>query len=249
MFGFFCNSTCPVDPKAKIWIEERLQWLAEQFTEVDLRERPIILPTSEFFPDPYDGSDEALVAMFNRVCDYMGVSPDLVTLELYSEEHRPNFVNAEGHYLSGSAGLYEEGSDQFTIRIEQSQLAEPMDLVGTIAHELAHVRLLGESRISPDAFDNELATDLTTVFMGLGIFLANRPRANIAQTNYWPGTDIRRPEYMSMPMYGYALAHLAWWRGEEKPAWLRHLHYHARCETRQGIRYLARTGDSWFRPG
>ena len=84
-----------------------------------------------------------------------------------------------------------------------------MGLVGTMAHELAHVRLLGESRIMREEFDNELLTDLTTVAFGLGVFLANTPRNWDSHLEKWPDSDLNRPEYMSPPMFGYALAHLA----------------------------------------
>ena len=96
------------------------------------------------------------------------------------------------------------------IRVNDNELVDPMGLVGTLAHELAHQRLLGEGRITSDAFDNELLTDLTVVFKGLGIFLANCPRNWEGQDTRWPDTDLRKPEYMTPPMFGYALALLAW---------------------------------------
>lgn len=64
----------------------------------------------------------------------------------------------------------------------------------------------------------------------------------------WPGTDYNKPEYMSQPLIGYALAHLAWFRGEQKPAWARYLHMNARPDFYQGLRFLQKTGDSEFRP-
>ncbi len=49
-------------------------------------------------------------------------------------------------------------------------------LVGTMAHELAHLKLMGERRVTGDEYDNELLTDLTAVFHGFGIFLGNLPK-------------------------------------------------------------------------
>jgi hypothetical protein len=49
-------------------------------------------------------------------------------------------------------------------------------------------------------------------------------------------------------MFGYALAHLAWHRGEEWPDWARHLNWSVRGEFKQSLQYLQKTGDSWFRP-
>lgn len=117
-----------------------------------------------------------------------------------------------------------------------------------MAHELAHVRLLGEGRVKPTVFDNELLTDLTTVHFGLGLFLANSPRDWMSQYTTWPGSELKKPEYMSQPMYGWALALLAWFRREKKPAWARHLSSAARRELTEGLRYLEATGDSAFKP-
>jgi hypothetical protein len=123
-----------------------------------------------------------------------------------------------------------------------------MGVVGTMAHELAHVRLVGEGRIMREEFDNELLTDLTTVAFGLGVFLANTPRNWDSDLKKWPDSDLNRPEYMSPPMFGYALAHLAWHRGEEWPDWAGYLNWSVRGEFKQALRFLQKTGDSWFRP-
>jgi hypothetical protein len=127
-------------------------------------------------------------------------------------------------------------------------LGSPADLVATIAHELAHERLMGEGRVGGDEFDNELLTDLTAVHLGLGIFLANSPRNWDSHQDYWPESPLRRPQYMSPPMFGYTLAHIAWHTGHRKPAWRRYLGPSVRTDFEQAARYLCETGDSEFRP-
>jgi hypothetical protein len=253
MFGWF-QPSCPCDRHAKEWVEERLQWLIEEFDDTAFSGRRIVLPTQQFFPDPYDGSEESVRAMLDRVCGYMDVVPELVVMELvsnYSRSGQLGIVNDAGHALpTDPAGTFEELVDgRFRIRIDTSEFDNTVGLVGTMAHELAHLRLMGEGRIMSEVYDNELLTDLTTVVFGLGIFLASSPRAWLSHFNsYWPGTTIKKPEYMTGPMFGYALAHLAWFRGEEQPAWAKHLHLNARPDLRHGIKYLFKTRDSSFRP-
>jgi hypothetical protein len=247
MFGWF-RPTCPVDHNAKAWIERRLQWLADEFGLDVFSRRAPILPLSDFFPDEYDTSDESVRVLLDRVCRYMDVDPALVEIEFFTDRNSVWLVNDRGHYIPHNAGLYEEQSHKTVIHIETEQLADPMTLVGTIAHELAHFRLLGERRITNDVFDNELLTDLTVVFYGLGIFLANVPRAWQSDFTTWPGTDATRPEYMTQAMFGHALAHAAWFRKEQKPEWKRHLRLDARASFKQGLRYLWETGDSKFMP-
>ena len=247
MFGWF-RPTCPVDSQAKAWIEERLDWLSNEFGLDVFPRRALILPHADSFPDKYDASEESARVLLDRVCRHMGADPILVELELFTNPDGFGLVNDRGQYLPGNAGLYDEQSHRTVIHLETSQLEDPMTLVGTMAHELAHFRLLGENRISGDEFDHELLTDLTVVFHGLGIFLANVPRAWESQFTHWPETNIRRPEYMTQPMFGYALAHAAWFQNERKPEWTTYLSRDARSSFKQGLRHLWETGDSTFRP-
>lgn len=247
MFGWF-RPACPVDPHAKKWIEQRLLWLSEQFGSDVFSRRALILPLEEFFPERYDATAASVRVLTDQVCGYMDVDPACVQLEFFTNRGELWLVNERGQMLPRAAGLYHEQPDKTVIQLETSQFDEPMTLVGTIAHELAHLRLLGERRVSSSIFDNELLTDLTVVFHGLGVFLANAPSAWESHFTQWPGTDARRPEYMTQPMFGYALAHAAWFRNQRKPAWARHLRLDARASFKQGLRYLWETGDSLFKP-
>jgi len=242
MFGWL-RPTCPCDPQAKRWVEDRLRWLSEQFGLHVLLERPLILPTPEFFPDPWDGTARAGRRMFYRVCEYMGVDGDDIELEMFNDRPLdPSQGFAAGTWSSGGYG------QKNLIRLDHSTLERPADLIGFMAHELAHQRLLGEGRIRASAFDNELLTDLTAVYHGFGVFLANNPRKSTGELHHWPGTELRRPEYLSEPMLGYALAHIAWCRDEDKPAWASHLRWTPHGIFKQGLRWLQQTGDSSFPP-
>ena len=245
MFGFLFGG-CPVDPAGKAWVEERLGWLRDEFGADDLYGLNTVLPTPECFPDRYDGSRRAVRDLFDRVSDYMGVEPGAVRLKFLKPTPNPLFLLGENGepVPTSAAGLY-EGS---VIRLSEAEFGEPEALVGTMAHELAHQRLLGEGRIPADVYDNELLTDLTVVFKGLGVFLANTPRHYAGQDTRWPGTDLRKPEYMTGPLFGYALAVLAWVRGEDRPACRLHLRFGVRGEFDQGLRYLRKTGDCNLRP-
>ena len=208
-------------------------------------EAPVVLPTEEFFPDPWDGSPEAVQLLFRRVCGLMGVRPKAVRLEF--------FIDKPLHEATGfAAAQWQDGEEAWhkpVVRIERSALlGRTDDLVGTMAHELAHQRLLAEHRAEADAFDNELLTDLTAVYHGFGVFLANSNNRSTGQLDYWPGTKLYRPEYLSEPMLGYAMAHVAWFRDEDRPAWARHLGWVRRAVFKQGLRYLQKTADSTFRP-
>ncbi len=74
MFGW-SKPQCPVDEKAKCWIEERLEWLSGQFGRELFTQRAPILPTRDFFPDSVDGTEASVRNLLNQVCVFMASIP------------------------------------------------------------------------------------------------------------------------------------------------------------------------------
>jgi len=235
MFGWF-QPLCPLDTAEKAWVELRMNWLSAKLGQQRLLHATVMLPTPEFFPDELDGSAEDASKVFRRLCNHVKVDPQDILL---SVESNPA--------MTGAAGLYIQEIPP-RILVNEFELSDSESLVAILAHELAHHRLMGEQRVSGEEFDNELLTDLTTVVLGLGLFLARSPRNWRSQYFKWEATDFNRTEYMSPPMFGHALAHLAWFENDRRPHWIRHLPYEARHSLKQAIRYLFETGDSSFTP-
>jgi hypothetical protein len=224
---------CPIDPESKAWIDRRWAWLIRQFGAKTLCSSQVILPTPEFFPDPFDHQEEDLQPMLDRVCGYMDVDPEEIQLLVY-EERRPTVGESEG-----TAGLYRQVNGVFQIAIELSLLSDPLALVATMAHELGHVLLLGKGRISPKDEDHEPLTDLLTVFLGLGVFTAN----SVIREDNWiaghvSGWSMKRQGYLTMPMFGYAFALFARDRDEGDPSWASELRKDVRASFEQSLRYL-----------
>ena len=239
MLSRWFRPRCTVDPVTRAWLDRRRAWLAGQFP-IPPDDRRTVLPTAAFFPDPYDRSPAAVKRLAGRVCDHMGVDRDAIDVQLFDNAARAlRLVDGENRAVStGPAGTYHRGDTHSVIRLERRQADDPMTLVGTVAHELAHVRLMGEGRVDGDDFDNELLTDLTVVHLGLGIFLANVPRHWDSHTSRWPGTDVPMPRYMTTPMYGYALAARSVGVGERRPPWRRSLRPGVRAEVDAAGRFL-----------
>jgi hypothetical protein len=229
---------CPVEDRTREWIDRRMGWLGEQFGMPVWRMGRAIEPTDEFFPDPYDRTPEAVQRMMARVCTYMGVDAARVTLRFYREQGGIRMRVPHETRSSGSAGLY-MGGEKETIAVETSNLEDPMAVVATLAHELAHVRLLGEHRMTREEEDMEPLTDLATVFFGLGIFAANsRFRFTQWSREGWSGWKASRLGYLDEPMFGYALGLWAVGRGEQNPKWAKQLAVNPRTYMKQTIRYL-----------
>ena len=229
-----------IDEPSRQWIGEHLRWLGEQCGEDRLIDDPIVEPTDVFFPDPYDGSAEAITALFAKVCGYMNVDPACVELSLFRNRDRGiHLVGDDGVSLGIAGGTYHATAERFVIRLDEAKLHDPARAVATLSHELAYVRLMGENRVDGNRYDNELLTDLCAIYLGFGIFRANAPAYAPPGRHTWPGTQVQRTEYMSLPMIAYTLAVIAERRSESKPAWARHLRGAARAEFRAARTYRA----------
>jgi hypothetical protein len=233
----------PVTSENKAWIDRRMAWLSTEFGSQQMRRAPVVLPTAEFFPEPYSGNEADVRRILERVCGWMGIAPESVELALYQDDQ----PTREAGLQPSTSGLYQDEGGVYRIWIEVKNLADPVALVATCAHELAHVLLLGHGRISRDADDHEQLADLLPVCCGLGVFSAN---AVIREHNWhvgeWSGWSVRRSGYLTMPMYGYALALFAWARGEDRPAWAKHLRLDVRAAFKQSLRYLTQHGGAPF---
>jgi hypothetical protein len=215
-----------------------MRWLADRLGIDRLLKAQVILPTDEHFPDPYHEDLESARRIMHRLCGYMCVDPSAVQLEVCSDEQMPAAV-----------GHYDHQSGPRTVRVAESQLADPEKLAATLAHELAHEILLGGGLLSGDVPDHEWVTDLLPVFLGVGIFAAN---ATIHEHTHRMGAygwwRMSKQGYLPARLFGYALALFAFMRGEHSPEWANNLRLDASSALKGGLQYLHRTGDTLFHP-
>jgi hypothetical protein len=238
---------CPIDPDQQQWLDARFDWLLEQFGQDAPAKTQVVLPTPEFFPDPYEGRLEDAQAMLNRICGYMNVSPARLNLFLFESvrgSHIQDSAAPAGLYVAGRSDTYYPGDqDNRTpaqLGIERRQLADPMALAATFAHEIGHELLLGQNRVTTNEADHEPLTDLLTVFLGMGIFTANSTiRDKAWSSGTWSGWSTSSLGYLDQRMFAYALARFAHARGETNPAWARHIRPDVQAPMSQGLRYLA----------
>ncbi|MEV4410652.1 hypothetical protein [Catellatospora sp. NPDC049609] len=203
---------CPVRPEEHAWLESSLTWLAAEFGRDPLKPPPV--RPADLVPEGYAGGVQEARTLLDAVCVRMGVDPVRVELELHSGPV------PDGHHRVRA------GHPVITVGFGHA--ASPVPLVATIAHELAHVLLLGDERIAPEHPDSERLADLATVYFGMGVF-GSATAVRCAR---------RRPG-MNLPLYGYALAHYAWQRGETAPDWAADLRFAPRLYLRRGLRHLA----------
>jgi hypothetical protein len=246
------KAKCPVDDQQKAWIEASSRWLLKELC-VDPPSVVVVLPTPEFFPDEYSGEASDVRKLMDRVCSYMSVDPDRVSLEIEEDEseklrhHLPIFESSG----RSAAGQFHGGEETFKVSISAAYLSQPMSLVAVIAHELGHVLLLGDKKTSSENKGHEPLTDLLTVFLGLGIFTANSAfQFKKWQGGFKQGWSAQRLGYLNEEMFGYSLALFAWLREEIRPPeWSKHLEGDAKHYFKTGLKYIVNNPPSGLTQG
>jgi len=247
MFGF--SKKLPLTDKERLWIEESLLWLLKEFGTDFFLKQQLVLPEARFFPEKFTGSEECVRNLVNRICQFMDVDTNHVEVEFFSDrELRSGREKIDGRdgYFNSAAGLYSHPQSQgerMRISINESKFRNPTALVATIAHELGHVLLLGQRRISDKDESHEFLTDLLTVFFGLGIFTANSAfQFSQWQSHSHQGWTASRLGYMNEEQFAYSLAAYAWMRGDADCKWRDHLAINVKAHFKTSLNYLQKGG-------
>lgn len=221
----------PIDQQTQKWMDYRIGWIIREFGIEAIYESVVLLPTADVF-QKLKGNDEKIVkTLFEEICRLVQVDPKLVRLTWIEPNLNP--------LIDQPAGLYYEEQGQYCIALDRWLAHEPIQCAATIAHELCHARLLGENRIAPSAIDHEPLTDLLTVFFGCGVITAN---ATLSESSHMDGSyaswKMVRRGYLTMPMYGYALAVFSFLR-RDRNEWEQALRLDVRAAFRQSLQVLA----------
>jgi len=222
----------PIPDPDREWMENSFRWLLDAFGEEAIRNRKVLTPHHNDFPIRYNGETQTALDTLSIVAAQMEIDPESIHLEIYNQ--------GKGAYLRGyknadySAGLYlgKEEDGKFHVWLEQEQLFYPEKMVATLAHELAHIKLLGEGRIEKN---DESLTDMTTIVFGLGIFNAN---ACFEFYNGDKGWGYSSQGYLKQREWGYGLALFLQLRDEPRADWIKLLTRNIRSDIAKSLNYL-----------
>lgn len=243
---------CPVTEQNRLWLEEGFLLLSDLFDPEHIQHRGILIPHYDSFPVKYDGTEQSAHETTKIVSMQMEVAFERIELDFYDDGVTAISTGTPAgdeiflKTVAGSkqsAGLYEgvTESGQYKIWLNRKQLSHPESMVATLAHEIAHIKLLGENRIDQN---NEFLTDLTTIIFGLGIFNANAAFQTYKGFRYY---GWQRQGYLTQMQWGYALALFAYIRGERSPAWIKHLTPNVKGDFLRGQSFIEENTDLIFR--
>lgn len=244
MFGLFNNKKLQpsVTPEDKEWVENTLIWFIENFG-INHKQQPFIMPTSENFP--YTDLNDAgeFQQLFEQLCQYYNVNPNEIIVKFFDDIKSKQWTNwAPAGKFSEAGGLYQQilttDEKRFNIQLAKSNLSHPQLLVSVIAHELAHVKLLGGNFINGNDPDMEPMTDLASIYFGFGVFVANSVQT---QDINW----ISRSGYLPNQVISYANALLCYIKGHEDISnYLSHFNTNTKELFRNDFSFLITTDDT-----
>lgn len=243
LFNKNYSNRCPVSYNSRIWLEKSFSLLFDIFGKEKIKQKKILIPLLSNFPIKYNGNPQTAFDTLKIVAKQMEVEFDEIQLNLYDEGVNAILTGSSGGgriFLNfddndkGSAGLYwgKQSDNKYHIGLERRKLTQPEIMAATFAHELAHIKLLGENRIK---VNDEKLTDLTTVIFGMGIFNAN---AAFQTIRYIDSSGWRKMGYLTQMEWGYALSLLAYIRDEKTPDWIEYLTLNIKGDFVQGERFI-----------
>lgn len=204
-----------IDHETIEWEFETFEWLMRNFGGYEgFRTAALVLPTDEHFPIEKGLAGHALAeAIFAEVKSHAGMDDWPCTLVAQDPDPEPfvDLVQAVQGIEPTPAGTFSTTGDPnvpVMITYNQSLLTDPVSLVATLSHELSHF-LMATARTLPPGEEHllEFATDLTSVYLGFGIFLVNS-HFQFEQHGdaFSQGWSSRRQGYMTERQLIFALA-------------------------------------------
>ncbi len=244
MFGFFTRktNTHSVTQTDKDWIEENLIWFIETFGLDLLQKSPFILPTPESFPFNNLQDETQFQNLFERICAHWNINPNEIIVKFFDDiasKQWSTWGYAENQ--KSAAGLfnqiYSTDEKRFKIQIAKSNLSNPELLINVISHELGHVKLLGKNLINRKDLDMEPLTDLSSIFFGFGIFMAN---TSITKIEY----GLAKTGYLQSQIISYTNALLCFITDKNAEEYIPYLNQNTREIFWNDFNYLKNTNDT-----
>ncbi len=209
----------------------------------DLKSSSLILPNAAFFP-PTDAQGHARVEhIFAQVKALAGLSE--WHCQLVAQPERPerkvgDFLHVQIESDETPLGTFAVEGNEVVITYDPASMADPVTLIATLIHELSHYMIASAlPDIYQDEETHEFATDLLTVYLGFGLFGANRAfQFKQHGDSFSQGWQYSRQGYLDERAWCFALAIFFCLRGEDHSIAKPFLKSHLYADLQKAFRYL-----------
>jgi len=188
------------------------KWLLKNFGGDDFyKTTTLVLPTKEYFPSLVDSPEGVAIETFETVKKHAGLENWACTLEAQEEDTNPVVAPtlAIQNIPTSPQGTFQATEEnEIKITYNPALTTQPIQLVATFAHELAHYLTATSKEDPPGGWENwEFATDIAATFLGFGVFMSNSAFSFSQFSNSdSQGWKSNRSGYLSESEHIYALA-------------------------------------------
>jgi hypothetical protein len=164
-----------LDPETADWHIENFEWLVKCFAKSKaLTRSQLILPKPGFFPNNGETGHALAEIIFEQIKQYALIDwpVKLVQRAPIRTKGSVEFEVLKSRCILGTfrSNLHSIPEISYAANLVE----QPVSLVATLAHELGHYVIHGAPALPVCANDEiEFLTDLTAVYLGFGIFMAN----------------------------------------------------------------------------
>jgi hypothetical protein len=227
---------CTVSDEVRDWGINTFDWLIQEFGYNKFDEINMLTPTIKDFPIKSEDNEKLARETLNIICNQMNIDPMDVELTFY----KTKFLDKNG---KTTAGLYRgiNENNKYHVQLNEEFIAHHEKLVAVLAHELCHVKLIGEDR--DDNADDEFLTDFTTVFFGLGIFNANASKEYYHNNS---GVTFSDSGYIDESEFAFILALFAYYKNDFKAEWSKYLSTTITHFFKANLHYLIKNEGTLF---
>jgi hypothetical protein len=185
--------------------------------------QPLILPSAEYFPDPWTPSERGAYRLTRRLLVYADLGEREVDIHVFrtteGDTHRSargeSYPDGPEHAAATFHGITEKG---FTFGVDVKYVADDETLAATMCHEVAHAFREHHDLMVTTRDTEEQLTDLTTVYLGFGVLTTNsaysfRAKGGSNGLYAWGSIIHSRFGYLSAGDFAFLLAVQAVVRG------------------------------------
>jgi len=143
--------------------------------EINATRKPF-LPDKNFYQN-LSSDNSSLRSMSNIILNYLNEPIDALQTHFVTN-NSGHVITQNGNtiplQLNDAPGVYTKIKGEDTILMDQKYIKDSKKVVAILAHEIMHYYLISRHNIiMTDKMENELLTDVATIYFGLGILVVN----------------------------------------------------------------------------
>jgi len=144
----------------KEWVNQKIGYLYLFLKDEMDKTRIPFFPSKDFYSE-WNKNDSSLMIMAQKILSYLGESIDDITVCFHGN-------------LGDTPGMFTNQYERNFIFVNSKYVNNPYAIGAILSHELMHFYLISKKHIVlEDKEENELLTDLGTIYLGLGILIVN----------------------------------------------------------------------------